>query len=134
MIARIDPAPFQARVDQAQANLDAAQAAVVNARGGDPEERSRRGQRRAALANAKATVVKTQVAAGDAKIKADRRVKLAKEGVLSKEDGRRPRPPTDRRSPTRTPRRRWSRADNVKVAAGRGGSGEHAARRRPRRR
>ncbi len=31
LIARIDPAPFQAKVDQAQANLDAARAAVANA-------------------------------------------------------------------------------------------------------
>src|SRR4051794_16293109 len=30
LIARIDPAPFQARVDQARANLDAALANVVN--------------------------------------------------------------------------------------------------------
>ena len=30
LIAQIDPAPFQAKVDQAQANVDAAQAAVVN--------------------------------------------------------------------------------------------------------
>ena len=32
LIARIDPAPFQAKVNQAQANLDAARAAVANAR------------------------------------------------------------------------------------------------------
>jgi HlyD family secretion protein len=31
LIARIDPAPFQAKVDQAHANVDAAQAAVANA-------------------------------------------------------------------------------------------------------
>src|SRR5262245_44365718 len=31
LIARIDPAPFQAKVEQAQANLDAARAAVANA-------------------------------------------------------------------------------------------------------
>src|SRR5689334_10184377 len=30
LIARIDPAPFQAKVDQAKANVDAAKAAVVN--------------------------------------------------------------------------------------------------------
>src|SRR5678816_3939122 len=30
LIARIDPAPFQAKVDQGQANLDAARAAVAN--------------------------------------------------------------------------------------------------------
>src|SRR5215468_469318 len=32
LVAVIDPAPFQARVDQAQAALDSAKAAVVNAR------------------------------------------------------------------------------------------------------
>ena len=31
LIARIDPAPFQAKVDQAQANLEAARASVANA-------------------------------------------------------------------------------------------------------
>ena len=36
LIAQIDPAPFQAKVDQAQANVDAAQAAVVNSQAGRP--------------------------------------------------------------------------------------------------
>src|SRR5215467_14257837 len=32
LVARIDPAPFQAKVDQAKANVDSATAAVVTAR------------------------------------------------------------------------------------------------------
>ena len=34
LVARIDPAPFQAKVDQAQAHVDTAKAAVVNAEAG----------------------------------------------------------------------------------------------------
>ena len=50
LVARIDPAMFQARVDQAKANLDSAKAAVVTARA-DVDEvgiryRQRAGQRR----------------------------------------------------------------------------------------
>ena len=86
LIARIDPAPFQAKVDQAQANLDAAQAASPMRR----RTRRRRWRRiqaaNASLANAKANVIKAQAAAQDAKIKVDRRVTLAQEGILSKED------------------------------------------------
>ncbi|MGD0579988.1 MAG: biotin/lipoyl-binding protein, partial [Bryobacteraceae bacterium] len=34
LIARIDPAPFQTKVDQAQANIDSALAAVANSQAG----------------------------------------------------------------------------------------------------
>jgi HlyD family secretion protein len=86
LIARIDPAPFQAKVDQAMANRDAAQAAVVNAQANVQKALASVQAANASLANAKAAVVKAQVAASDAKVKAGRRVTLAQEGIISKED------------------------------------------------
>jgi len=86
LIARIDPAPFQAKVDQARANLDAAQANVTNAQANVQKAMASVQAATASLANAKAAVTKAQVAAQDAKTKADRRVTLAQEGILSKED------------------------------------------------
>ena len=86
LIARIDPAPFQAKVDQARANVDAAQANVFNAQANTQKALASVQAANASLANAKAAVTKAQVAAQDAKTKAGRRVTLAQEGILSKED------------------------------------------------
>jgi HlyD family secretion protein len=86
LIARIDPAAFQAKVDQGQANLDAARAGAANAEAGVQKAQAGIQAANASVAAAVANVVKTKVAAQDAKVKADRRVQLEKEGVLSKED------------------------------------------------
>jgi HlyD family secretion protein len=86
LIARIDPAPFQAKVDQAKANLDAANANAINAQANVQKALASVQAANASLANAKAALVKAQVAAQDAKTKADRRVTLAQEGIISKED------------------------------------------------
>jgi HlyD family secretion protein len=86
LIARIDPAAFQAKVDQGQANLDAARASAANAEAGVQKAQAGIQAANASVAAAVANVVKTKVAAQDAKVKADRRVQLEKEGVLSKED------------------------------------------------
>src|ERR1017187_7775292 len=86
LIARIDPAAFQAKVDQAQANLDAAGAAVANAEAGVQKAQAGIQAANAAVATAKANVTKAQVAAQDAKAKADRSVQMNKVGVLSKVD------------------------------------------------
>jgi HlyD family secretion protein len=86
LIARIDPAPLQAKVDQARANLDAAQANVVNAQANAQKALASVQAANASLANARAAVIKAQVAAQDARSKAARRVTLAQEGILSKED------------------------------------------------
>ncbi len=86
LIARIDPAPFQAKVDQARANLDSAQAAVVNAQANVQKALASVQAANASAANAKAAVTKAQVAASDDKVKADRRVTLAQEGIISQED------------------------------------------------
>ena len=68
---------------------------------------------RATLANAKSTVMKAQSAASDAKSKVGRRLALAKEGMLSKEEGEtaqatydQAQPIWNRRRRRRMPRRR----------------------------
>ena len=86
LIARIDPAALQAKVDQGQANLDAARAGVANAEAGVQKAQAGIQAEKASVAAAVANVLKTKVATQDAKVKADRRVQLAKEGVFSKED------------------------------------------------
>ncbi len=87
VVAQIDPQLFQARVDQERANLNAAQAAVLNAQAQIRKNEADVASGRATLADAKSNVVKAQSAVGDAKSKLDRRLELVKEGVLSKEDG-----------------------------------------------
>jgi HlyD family secretion protein len=72
LIARIDPAPFQAKVDQAQANLDAALVGIQAAK--------------SSLAAAQANVVKAKAVTEDAKVKVDRRVIMVGQGADSKED------------------------------------------------
>src|ERR1051326_2811619 len=57
LIARIDPAPFQAKVDQARANLDVAQANVFNAQANTQKALAGVQAANASLANAKATVI-----------------------------------------------------------------------------
>src|ERR1051326_8091152 len=57
LIARIDPAPFQAKVDQARANVDAAQANVTNAQANTQKALAAVQAANATLANAKATVI-----------------------------------------------------------------------------
>jgi HlyD family secretion protein len=87
VVAEIDPQLFQARVDQARANLSAAQAAVLNAEAQIRKNEADVASGRAALADSKANVVKAQSAVSDAKSKLDRRLELVKEGVLAKEEG-----------------------------------------------
>jgi HlyD family secretion protein len=87
IVAEIDPQLFQARVDQARANLNAAQSAVLNAQAQIRKNEADLASGRAALADAKANVLKAQSAVKDASSKLDRRIQLVKEGVLSTEDG-----------------------------------------------
>jgi HlyD family secretion protein len=86
LIARLDPASLQAKVDQAQGNLDAARANAANAQAGIQKAQAAIQAAKASVAAAAANVVKAGIATQDAKIKGDRRVQLAKEGVLSQED------------------------------------------------
>jgi HlyD family secretion protein len=87
VVARIDPQLFQARVDQAQATLNAAQSAVINAQAQIEKTRADVASAQAAVLDAKANALKAQSAVTDAKTKLDRRIPLVQDGVLSKEDG-----------------------------------------------
>jgi HlyD family secretion protein len=86
LIARIDPAPFQAKVDQAQANLDASRAAVANSQAVIQQAMAGIQAANSSLAAAQANVVKGEAVAEDAKVKVDRRVIMVKQGADSKED------------------------------------------------
>ena len=86
LIARLDPASLQSKVDQAQANLEAARATAANAQAGVQKAQAAIQAANASVAAALANVVKAGVATQDAKIKGDRRVQLAKDGIFSQED------------------------------------------------
>ncbi|HEY1338931.1 MAG TPA: efflux RND transporter periplasmic adaptor subunit [Bryobacteraceae bacterium] len=86
VVARIDPQVFQARVDQAQASLYTAQSAVANAQAQIEKAHTDVAGAQADVANQNANVIKAQSAVDDAKVKLDRRVQLAKAGMLSQED------------------------------------------------
>ena len=86
LVAVIDPAPFQAKVDQAKAGLDSAKAAVVNARASLKKADADIANANANIANQAANIVKAKSAVTDAKAKLDRRVPLFQQGIIAKED------------------------------------------------
>jgi HlyD family secretion protein len=86
LIARIDPAPFQAKVDQAQANLDAAKATVANAEAVIQQATVSIQAAMSSLAAAKANVLKAGAIVQDDKVKMDRRVVMVSQGADSTED------------------------------------------------
>jgi HlyD family secretion protein len=86
LIAQIDPAPFQTRVNQAQANVDAARAAVANSQAVVQQALANIQASRSALAAAEANAVKGQTLIDDAKVKVDRRVVMVAQGADAKED------------------------------------------------
>jgi HlyD family secretion protein len=86
LIARIDPAPFQAKVEQAQANLDAARAAVANAQAVVQQALANIQAANSSLAAAQANVAKAEALIEDAKVKVDRRVIMVGQGATAKED------------------------------------------------
>jgi HlyD family secretion protein len=79
LIARIDPATFDAKVKQAQADLENSRATVLN-------QRAAVAKAQADLVNAKANVVRQDVALRDAKIKLESRVRLFQDGGIAQED------------------------------------------------
>ena len=87
LVARIDPAIFQARVDQARAALDSAKSSVVSARASIAKAESDIAGAQANVASQKANLVRAQSAVSDAKLKNDRRVELVKQGIIAQEDG-----------------------------------------------
>jgi HlyD family secretion protein len=86
LVARIDPAIFQAKVDQAKANLDSAKSAAVTARATVVKTDSDIANAQANVANARANVVRAQSAVNDAKTKNARRIELVEQGIIAQED------------------------------------------------
>ncbi len=87
LVARIDPAIFQARVDQARAAVDSAKASVVSARASIAKAQSDIAGAEANVASQKANLVHAQSAVTDAKTKNDRRVEMVKGGLIAREEG-----------------------------------------------
>lgn len=86
LIARIDPQSFQAKVDAARAAVESARAQLLNAQAAVQKSIADVASAQANVAVAKHETQKANLTAIDAKSKMDRRIELANEGVLSKED------------------------------------------------
>jgi HlyD family secretion protein len=86
LIARIDPAPFQSKVNQAQATLDAARASVANSEAVVEQARANIQAANSSLAAASANVTKADALVDDARVKVERRVVMLAQNATSKED------------------------------------------------
>lgn len=86
LIARIDPATFEARLQQAKADLENARANVMNQRAAVAKTEAQMANARAALEAAKANLVRAEVGVRDARIKYESRAVLFKEGGISQEE------------------------------------------------
>jgi HlyD family secretion protein len=86
LIARIDPAPFQTKVNQAQATLDAARATVANGLAVVEQALSNIQAAQSSLAAAQANVIKADALVEDARTKVDRRVVMVGQNASAKED------------------------------------------------
>jgi HlyD family secretion protein len=86
LVARIDPAIFQARVDQTRAAQDSAKASVVSARAAIKKAESDIAGAQANVASQKANLAHAQSALANAKLNNDRRIEMAKGGLISREE------------------------------------------------
>jgi HlyD family secretion protein len=86
LVAEIDPAPFQAALDQAAATLDAAKAAAVTADATLAKSRSDLASAQANVSSQKANVVKAQSAVDLAKLQSDREQTLLADKVVAQQD------------------------------------------------
>jgi len=86
LVARIDPEIFQARVNQAQANLAAARSAVANARAALAKSVADVSSAKAQVAIAQANLAKEKVNASDAKTKYGRQTSLFSQGLIATAD------------------------------------------------
>ncbi len=86
MIARIDPESFEAKVNQAQAELEAAGAAVLNQRAQVERARADMDNARAVLAVAKAQTAKAQVAGLDSKQDLGRKIDLLQKELIAQSE------------------------------------------------
>jgi HlyD family secretion protein len=86
LIAVIDPEIFQAKVNQARANVDSAKASLANARATVGKVQADIGSAKATVANMSAELVKAQVAVRDANLKSDRAKQLFEQKVIARQD------------------------------------------------
>jgi HlyD family secretion protein len=86
IIARIDPEIFEAKVNQARADVASAQAAVLNQEAQVQKARADVENARAALAEAKANTAKAQVGVLDSKRDFERKSELFKRELIAKSD------------------------------------------------
>jgi HlyD family secretion protein len=86
IIARLDPAMFQAQVNQAKAQLDAAKAAVNNQEAAVEKTRADLLNTQAALASAKAQTLKAQVSVVDGKRNLGRQGDLRRRNLTAQAD------------------------------------------------
>ena len=81
LVAQIDPAPFQTRVDQAKANLDSAKAQISNAEVGVKKADLDIANAELNITNQKAALVRAQSQVKDAKRKMDLQAKMFEDNV-----------------------------------------------------
>jgi HlyD family secretion protein len=86
VVARIDPELFEAQVNQANADVDAARAAVLNQTATVEKARADVENARAALAQGKAQTAKSEVMMVDAKRTADRSSELFRRDLVAQAD------------------------------------------------
>jgi HlyD family secretion protein len=86
VIARIDPDIFEAKVNQARADVDSSRAAVLNQEAQVERARADVDNARAALVEAKAFTAKAQVQSVDAKRDYDRKTELFGRQLIAKSD------------------------------------------------
>ena len=86
VIARIDPDTFEAKVNQAKAQVDAARASVLNQEAAVEKTRADLENSRAALAAARAQTAKSQVAVLDSKRTFGRNRDLRQRGLIAQSD------------------------------------------------
>jgi HlyD family secretion protein len=86
VIARIDPEIFQAKVNQAKAQLEAARAAVQNQQAAVEKTRADLANAQAALASARAQTAKAQVAVVDGRRNAGRQQELHRRELIAQSD------------------------------------------------
>src|SRR5437763_10696081 len=86
VVARIDPDIFEAKVNQAKADLDSAKAAVLNQQAQIERSRADVDNARAAHAEARAQTAKAQVAVVDTKRDLDRKTELFARELIAKSD------------------------------------------------
>jgi HlyD family secretion protein len=86
LIARIDPAIFEAKVGQARAELEASEAAILTQRAQVERARADVDNARAALAGARAQTAKAQVALADARRDLDRKADLFRKELIAQSE------------------------------------------------